>query len=346
MIYPGVYDVDTTQLQIQPWLAVMGMEKKTTIIRGIGTQGIVKVFPNTSLTNLTIEGNESSTTGINIASYPSAGFARLENLMIHITGESGLNSGIYVISSAKLFDVDIFASGGNSSIGILFEGSQSLTFNRGSIHASGADINYGVWHRGVGNAELYDTNIKIDGSDQSFGVNIPYSGSILLSGVDMEMTNINRNGYGFLVVSSDVIIEHSRITVYGGSIAEVLNASRMNIFDSHLESRPVPDTQVAGFRLSGGTTSTRIMNINNSVISAYSYYDGSVAIFANGETTTVNIGASTVTGYTQQNNGSTVNCAGIYEAGNYSFGTYYEIGIFHTNTCTSSGIVGGVAVSQ
>lgn len=131
-IMPGVYDVGSTSVQMQPYIDIEGSGENTTIIQGgidSTTSGVVNAAGNAEIRFLTVQNTNIAINGIAISNPLSVyvGTAKITN----VTAEGGsavTNYGIYNVSPYLLTmtNVTVTVGGSGWSYGI-YNGSDSIT---------------------------------------------------------------------------------------------------------------------------------------------------------------------------------------------------------------------------
>ncbi len=284
-IMPGVYDVGTSMIEMQPYIDIEGSGENTTVIQGsIGNDyaGVLKGTNYAEVRFLTVR-NISAGSYVR-AIYNATASPKITNVTAIATATGGGYSyGIHNdASSPTLTNVTVTSYGGLSSYGVMNLNAASPKMTNVAVTTSGGYANYGVYNY---SSSPKMTNVTVTaegaGGGNTYGVDNESSSSPAMTNVI-----INASGgqfcFGVYNYSSSPIMTNVSVTAEGG----------------------VNNTGVA-------TSSSGTVKINHSVIK------GSLHTISNAAGVTTRVGNTQLDGGAVSNAG-TLTCAGVYNE-NYDF---------------------------
>lgn len=230
-IMPGVYNIGTNSVQMQPYVDIEGSGENTTIITGnVGgpNNGTINGASNAEIRFLTVQNTGGVTSAIAIAN---------------------INSN----ASPKITNVTAIASGATHNIGIaIYSASPILTNVTAKVEAPGGAYNHGVANNAVNNADspslMQNVTATASGGTYNNGVYNVNSSSVTMRNVDAKASGGT--------ISNGVFNDHSDV------IMEYVNASASDGVTNNGVMNLVSDTQMRHMRAtaSGGSTSNGVFN--------------------------------------------------------------------------------------
>lgn len=322
-IYPGVYDIGVSSLQLQPFVSVSGVGKLATIIRGSSSSGVVQGSDDSLLSDLTVQGDSTSQVyGIFVpGTVPAGSPLKVESVNVDITGGStGSTAGIGIdgTSAASLFDVEISVAGGGSASGLFVRPGSSINYRQGTIDVSGAASSALALNVLGGDATIRDIDVNVNVGTALVRAISVTDGTLSMRGIDIIASTVSGSQvFGIVVVNSDADVIDSSTVVNGSSVTvigmQAQNNSNATVFNSTFDS-PLLGLTVSAFAGSGQFST---VDVSNSVISGLSR-----SVRTDGDGASLSIGASQLKGGNAQalNPGAAtpLRCAGVYDE-NYVF---------------------------
>lgn len=247
-IMPGVYDIGTNSLVMQPYVDIEGAGETVTKITGttssVGypiSNGVVQGASNAEIKSLTVENR--GTGSYNAAIYNGNGAApKITHVTAISVGGNTYNCGIFNNNSAPyiayttvkvsdgasnygidshnssspdLFDVKIDVSGGNVAVGVA-ENSSTYAIANSRIYASGSPDNRGIYSVKSAGALIRNSMIHASGGTNNHGV---YTSEATLTMASVWLYaaggtglnyGVNTHGSGIIRIDSSVTRGNSR----------------------------------------------------------------------------------------------------------------------------------------
>ncbi len=279
-IMPGVYDVGSSSVIMQPFIDVEGSGEKTTKIAGAidGTSlppnaGIVKGASNTELRFLTVE---NTYTGVATAIVNSGASTSI----LHVTatalagtfGYAGINN----LSSPAMTNVTATASGTISGCGVYNNSSSAIMTNVTATASAGSGSSYGVFNINSSSPTMVNVTARASGAtNTNSGIYVGNSSSPIMTTVTAAASGGTGNNYGLYNDSSSPTMTNVNVSAVGGSASFGVFNTNGTVKISHSIIR--------------GATNT-IFNASGSTLVGSSQLDGGAV-----------------------SNAGTLSCAGLYD---------------------------------
>ena len=180
-IMPGVYDIGTSTVVMQPYIDIEGSGQNVTVITGTvssgslpSTNGVVNGANNAEIRFLTVKNTGSGTYVAAILN--SSASPTMSNVTATASGGTFDNYGVYNSSSSPtMSNVTATASGGTGSANYgVYNSSSSPTMSNVTATASGGtgSANYGVYNSSSSSPTM--TNVTATGKDgtNNFGLSV------------------------------------------------------------------------------------------------------------------------------------------------------------------------------
>jgi len=293
-IMPGVYDVGTNMIEMQPYIDIEGSGENTTLIQGgisNSSTGVLNGANYAEVRFLTVKntGGGGSVVAIHNAS-ASPKITNVTAIAVATGGYINYSYGIYNnASSPVLTNLTVTASGGASSYGILNQNASSPKMNNVSVSASGSgagsgdsNTSYGVYNYA---SSPKMTNVSVTaggaGGGNTYGVDNQSSSAPTMTNVIISASG-GQFCFGVYNYASSPVMTNVSVTAEGS----------------------VNSTGVA-------TSTSGTVKINHSVIK------GATRTISNAAGVTTRVGNTQLDGGDVSNAG-TLTCAGVYNE-NYVF---------------------------
>ena len=239
-IMPGVYDIGTSPVAMQPYIDIEGSGQNVTVITGTVSSDS---FPPTNGV-------------VNGASKAEIRFLTVKN----IGSGSDVVAILNISASPSMTNVTATASGGTYHYGVFNTSSSSPTMTNVTATASGGTNNYGVYDNDSSSPTMTNVTATASGGTSSYGV---YN----ISSSSPTMTNVTATGksgtanYGLYVSIGTVLIDRS---TFEGSTNSISNGGTVYIGASKLVSAVV-----------GGAGAYHCVGVYKHIGSTFSSVDGS-----------------------------------------------------------------------
>jgi hypothetical protein len=264
---PGIYDLGILQLEMKPYVDLMGSGETLTTIRrnggaGAASSAVVRGANNSSLKHLTLENNGGGAAYsfgfVNVTEVSNlyhvtvrasgalenhgidsyTGPATFEHVTVHVAGTGSADS--YGISlstgSTTLSHCLITASGGDQTFGVYTTNSSSAVLRRTTVSVAGGASNTGIRHGSALTMDLFDTEVLVAGGISNVGIFLN-NGPVYMIDSSAVASNGSNDNTGILVGSFATYggtIIRSAISAFGGvSNLGVNNANLSQVVKIH-----------------------------------------------------------------------------------------------------------------
>lgn len=311
-IMPGVYDVGTSPVVMQPYIDIEGSGESVTVITGsvatlsAPTNGVVNGASNAEIRFLTVRN-----TG------PGAYVAALLNngaspRMTHITATASGGTFSYGVwnhsSSPAMNNVTAGASGGTRSDGVC-NYSSSTVMNNVAATASGGAINSAVENI-VSSPVMNNVTATASGGTSDIGVENNNSSAVMNNVVATGSGGTNSNKGVSNASSSPVLIDVIATASGGTSSYGIYNVNMSSPIITNVTATATGGTNNYGL-YNSATTGAHTIKIDRSTFS------GSTNSIRNDTEFTLWIGATNLTGG-DVNVAGTYHCIGVYDGDDYT----------------------------
>jgi hypothetical protein len=280
-IMPGVYNVGTSSVVMQPYIDIEGSGENTTVITGnldSATAGIVNGANNAEIRFLTVKniGGGANSVGI----YNSSVSPKITNITVIVSGATVNSFGVNNSSSSPaMTNVTVTASGGGTgNYGIYNYPNSSPVITNASVTASGsAGSNFGITNHTSSTAVITNTTVTVSGGTNNYGIFCGTSSPAIISNVSVIGSG-GGTSMALRIVDSSPVITHIYASSSGGTTANY------------------------GVHTGGGGT----VYIHHSVIV------GNTNTIYNASSTAVRVGASQLNGGPVSPGAGSITCVGAY----------------------------------
>lgn len=282
-IMPGVYDIGTNSLVMQPYVDIEGAGETVTKITGtISSVG----YP---ISNGVVQG---------------ASNAEIRSLSVENTGMGSYNAAIYNGNGAtpKITHVAAISLGDNTYNCGIFNNNSAPYIAYTTVKVSDGASNYGIDSRNSSSPDLFDVKVNVSGGNVAVGVAENSSMSAIAnSRIYASGSPDNRGIYS--VKSAGALIRNSMIHASGGTNNYGVYSSEATL---NFTSAWIFAAQGTGVNYGIVTSTSGVIRVDNSVIR------GNTNTVRNNSGVTTSLGSSKLEGGNWFNAG-VIHCVGCYD---------------------------------
>ena len=287
-IMPGVYDIGTSTVVMQPYIDIEGSGQNVTVITGTVSSGffppingVVNGASNAEIRFLTVK--NTGGVGYHVAILNSSASPAMTNVTATASGGTTSSLGVYNSSSSPtMTNVTATASGGTDTYGV-YNNSSSPTMTNVTATASGGTYNYGVCNYSTPSPTMTNVTATASGgtSSYNYGVYNNFSSPTMTNVTATASGGAGSDNRGVYNSSSSPTMTNVTATGSGGT-------SNYGVCNS--SSSPTMTNVTATGK--GGTSNYGLYVSSSTVLIDRSTFDGSTNSIYNDVGSTVYIGAS------------------------------------------------------
>jgi hypothetical protein len=333
-LMPGVYNIGTSSVIMQPYIDIEGSGENVTVIQGSidsASAGVVTGANNAQLRFLTVTNSNS---GNAVAIYNNATSPAITFVTANATGNVSYGIVNTASSAPNIKLVTINSTGTSTAYGVKSTSSSPIIYYV-TITASAASA-YGIYNESSTAGEIHHLTINATGTGNAYGLYNNSSSIPDTRHITIYATANGGNAYGVYNSSSSPDLKHVEANAAGSTAYCYYNlSSSPTITRGGGEAIGTTSTYGVYNNASSPNIKSVFVSANGLTGSNYgvaNYTSGTVKIdlslikgattISNGSGVTTFVGGSQLKGGVSSNAG-TLTCAGIYD-GNYGF---------HANSC-------------